>query len=75
MDFITIYQYIIYMIVHYFSFWMILTSLIAAVISQRISVKLDDQYADSIEVSFAKKVTVLWGTLALFFWLVVIFFT
>ncbi|MBP2655080.1 MAG: hypothetical protein H6Q73_2649 [Firmicutes bacterium] len=69
-DYYLIYQHVMYNIVHYCTFWMILTCLITAGISWRLFTILSAQSLGEDDAGLAWWVTAVWGSAALVFFLV-----
>lgn len=75
LDFHSIYQRVIYIILHYCSFWTILTCIMAAGISWHLFTKLSAQNLNTDDAYLAWWTTAVWGSAAITFFLVGLLFT
>lgn len=75
LDFYLIYQRVIYIILHYCSFWTILTCIIAASISWRLFTIVSAQNSRTDDAYLAWWTTAVWGSTAIIFFLSGVVFT
>ncbi len=75
LHFYSIYQHVIYIILHYCSLWMILTCIISAKISWQLFKTSNRQSQNTGDAYLAWWTTTVWGSTAILFFLVKLLFS